>query len=44
VSGHGCAPRLIEKFIRGADAGALDAACLKRIPRPLFALPAGARP
>jgi pimeloyl-ACP methyl ester carboxylesterase len=44
VSGHGCAPRLIEKFIRGADAGALDAACLERIPRPLFVLPAGARP
>ncbi len=44
VSGHGCAPRLIEKFVRGADAKALDTACLARIPRPLFMLPAGARP
>lgn len=44
VSGHGCAPRLIEKFVRGADARALDVACLARIPRPLFVLPAGARP
>ncbi len=44
VSGHGCAPRLIEKFVRGADAKSLDARCLERIPRPLFVLPAGARP
>jgi pimeloyl-ACP methyl ester carboxylesterase len=41
VSLHGCAPRLIEKFIRGADARALDGACLERIPRPLFVMPLG---
>ena len=44
VSGHGCAPRLIEKFIRNADAAALDGACLRRIPRPLFVLPIGTPP
>jgi len=44
VSVHGCAPRLIEKFVRTADAGSLDATCLARIPRPLFVLPVGARP
>jgi pimeloyl-ACP methyl ester carboxylesterase len=44
VSSHGCAPRLIEKFIRTADAKGLDAGCLARIPRPLFVLPVGARP
>ena len=41
VSLHGCAPRLIESFIRKADAAALDGKCLERIPRPLFALPLG---
>jgi len=30
--------------VRGADAKSLDARCLERIPRPLFVLPAGARP
>ncbi|MBL0140801.1 MAG: alpha/beta fold hydrolase [Betaproteobacteria bacterium] len=44
VSGHGCAPRLIEKFVRSADARSLDVACLARIPRPLFFLPVGANP
>jgi pimeloyl-ACP methyl ester carboxylesterase len=44
VSAHGCAPRLIEKFVRGADARALDVSCLGRIPRPLFVLPVGTRP
>ncbi len=44
VSGHGCAPRLIEKFIRTADAKSLDVSCLRRIPRPLFVLPVGAAP
>jgi len=44
VSGHGCAPRLIEKFIRTADPGSVDASCLARIPRPLFVLPVGTRP
>ena len=41
VSAHGCAPRLIESFIRAADSRALDGRCLERIPRPLFALPLG---
>jgi pimeloyl-ACP methyl ester carboxylesterase len=44
VSGQGCAPRLIEKFVREADARSLDFSCLERLPRPLFVLPAGARP
>ena len=44
VSGQGCAPRLIEKFVREADARSLDVSCLERLPRPLFVLPAGARP
>ncbi|MCM2327264.1 MAG: alpha/beta hydrolase [Lysobacter sp.] len=44
VSGQGCAPRLIEKFVREADAKSLDVSCLERLPRPLFVLPAGARP
>jgi pimeloyl-ACP methyl ester carboxylesterase len=44
VTGHGCAPRLVEKFVRAGDAKALDTACLARIPRPLFVLPVGARP
>lgn len=41
VSAHGCAPRLIESFIRKASARELDASCLERIPRPLFVLPLG---
>ncbi|HEX4942879.1 MAG TPA: alpha/beta hydrolase [Usitatibacteraceae bacterium] len=44
VSGHGCAPRLIEKFVRSADARSLDTTCLARIPRPLFVLPVGTLP
>jgi pimeloyl-ACP methyl ester carboxylesterase len=44
VSAHGCAPRLIETFIRTADARSLDGRCLERIPRPMFVLPLGARP
>lgn len=44
VSGRGCAPRLIERFIRDADGRSLDVACLARIPRPLFVLPIGAPP
>lgn len=42
VSLHGCAPRLIESFVRAGDAKALDGKCLERIPRPLFILPLGA--
>jgi pimeloyl-ACP methyl ester carboxylesterase len=41
VSLHGCAPRLIEKFVRSTNARDLDGACLERIPRPLFVLPLG---
>jgi pimeloyl-ACP methyl ester carboxylesterase len=41
VSSHGCAPRLIEAFVRKGDAQALDGKCLERIPRPLFVLPLG---
>jgi pimeloyl-ACP methyl ester carboxylesterase len=44
VSAHGCAPRLIEKFVKAGSAADLDATCLARIPRPLFALPLGERP
>ena len=43
VSLHGCAPRLIESFIRAGSAKDLDGKCLQRIPRPLFVLPLGAQ-
>jgi pimeloyl-ACP methyl ester carboxylesterase len=43
VSLHGCAPRLIESFVRKASARELDGKCLERIPRPLFVLPLGSR-
>jgi pimeloyl-ACP methyl ester carboxylesterase len=43
VSLHGCAPRLIEAFVRKASARGLDGKCLERIPRPLFVLPLGTR-
>jgi pimeloyl-ACP methyl ester carboxylesterase len=39
VSQHGCAPRLIESFVRAGNADALDGKCLEKIPRPLFLLP-----
>ncbi|HET9220760.1 MAG TPA: alpha/beta hydrolase [Terriglobia bacterium] len=32
----GCVPRLIEKFLETADAGALDSSCLERLHRPPF--------
>ncbi|MGZ5040054.1 MAG: alpha/beta hydrolase [Usitatibacter sp.] len=41
VSLHGCAPRLIESFVRSGSAQGLDGKCLERIPRPLFMLPLG---
>jgi pimeloyl-ACP methyl ester carboxylesterase len=41
VSLHGCAPRLIESFVRAGTAAKLDGKCLERIPRPLFVLPLG---
>ena len=36
VSLQGCAPDLIERFIKKADAAPLDGKCLETIPRPLF--------
>ena len=44
VSLHGCAPRLIDTFIRKGTARELDGSCLERIPRPLFVLPLGLSP
>jgi pimeloyl-ACP methyl ester carboxylesterase len=41
VSLHGCAPRLVEAFVRKASAAGLDGKCLQRIPRPLFVMPLG---
>jgi pimeloyl-ACP methyl ester carboxylesterase len=41
VSLHGCAPRLIEAFVRTGSAEGLDGHCLERIPRPIFLLPLG---
>ena len=38
---HGCAPRLVEQFIRSGSAAKLEGKCLERIPRPLFLLPLG---
>ena len=43
VSLHGCAPRLIEGFVRKASVAGVDGRCLERIPRPLFVLPLGTR-
>ena len=42
VSLHGCAPRLVETFVR-TPAAKLEGKCLERIPRPLFVLPLGTR-
>jgi pimeloyl-ACP methyl ester carboxylesterase len=44
VSLHGCAPRLIERFVRSGSARDIDGKCLERIPRPLFVLPLGTEP
>lgn len=44
VSLHGCAPRLLEKFITAGSAANLDAKCLERIPRPMFLMPIGVAP
>jgi pimeloyl-ACP methyl ester carboxylesterase len=41
VSLHGCAPRLIESFVRKGSAAEIDGKCLQRIPRPLFMMPLG---
>jgi len=41
VSLHGCAPRLIESFVRAGSASELDGKCLQRLPRPLFVMPLG---
>lgn len=39
VSPQGCAPELIERFIRSADPAAIDGKCLLDIPRPPFFAP-----
>jgi pimeloyl-ACP methyl ester carboxylesterase len=44
VSLHGCAPRLLESFIRKGSAAEVDGKCLERIPRPLFLMPMGTKP
>jgi pimeloyl-ACP methyl ester carboxylesterase len=36
VSGQGCAPDLIDKFIQSADVSKVDGACLATLPRPPF--------
>jgi pimeloyl-ACP methyl ester carboxylesterase len=41
VSMHGCAPRLVQEFIRAGNAAKIDGKCLERIPRPFFLLPLG---
>jgi hypothetical protein len=41
VSLHGCAPRLIESFVRAGTTAGIDGKCLQRIPRPLFMMPLG---
>ena len=41
VSLHGCAPRLIESFVRAGSAATIDGKCLQRIPRPFFVMPIG---
>jgi pimeloyl-ACP methyl ester carboxylesterase len=43
VSSQGCAPRLIARFVRSAEHGSLDAACLERLPSPTFFEPPAAR-
>ncbi len=43
VSLHGCAPRLVESFVRKASARDIDGKCLERIPRPFFVLPLGTK-
>jgi len=39
VSQQGCAPELIERFVKRANAAAIDGQCLNAIPRPLFFSP-----
>ena len=39
VSLQGCAPDLIERFVKRADVSTIDGACLRSIPRPLFFAP-----
>jgi pimeloyl-ACP methyl ester carboxylesterase len=39
VSLQGCAPDLIERFIKSADPKAIDGSCLTSLPRPLFFAP-----
>ncbi len=39
VSMNGCAPDLIDRFVRSADPDAVDGRCLDAIPRPPFYAP-----
>lgn len=39
VSQHGCAPKLIEQFIKQGHGDGLDTGCLKRIPAPPIRMP-----
>ena len=39
VTGRGCAPKLLKKFVESAKVAGLDGECLKRLPRPLFIEP-----
>ena len=39
VSGHGCAPELIARFVRQASFEGIDGACLERLPAPPFFRP-----
>ena len=39
VSLQGCAPELIERFVKRADVATIDGQCLATIPRPLFFAP-----
>jgi pimeloyl-ACP methyl ester carboxylesterase len=41
VSGQGCAPELLARFIRQASFDAIEGACLARLPAPTFYLPPG---
>jgi pimeloyl-ACP methyl ester carboxylesterase len=43
VTPHGCAPRLLESFVKSADPATIDGKCLQSMPRPLFVLPVGTR-
>ena len=39
LSMQGCAPRLVERFVKSADPTSIDSQCLADIPRPSFYIP-----